>query len=124
MEHSDPRVSVYNDLPRPLFLGLLRDAAFLIGNSSAGIIEAASFGTPVIDIGPRQKGREHGPNVLHCGYDRGEIQRVVAKVWQGGNPRRYPARNLYGGRDTGRRIAQLLASLQIDERLIRKLIAY
>ena len=54
----DENVIFCRDLPRGMFLGLLRDAAALIGNSSAGIIEAASFGTPVLDLGPRQTGRE------------------------------------------------------------------
>ena len=60
-----PRLAVRRDLPRRIFLGLLRDAALLIGNSSSGIIEAASFGTPVLDIGSRQAGRERGDNVHH-----------------------------------------------------------
>ena len=59
----DERHIVRRDIPRPLFLGLLRDAAVLAGNSSSGIIEAASFGTPVLDIGHRQMGRERGENV-------------------------------------------------------------
>src|SRR6185312_13481038 len=51
----DGRFRLERDLPRPIFLGLMRDAAVLIGNSSSGIIEAASFRTPVLDVGPRQK---------------------------------------------------------------------
>lgn len=39
---------------------------FVIGNSSSGIIEAASFGKYVINIGDRQKGRDTGENVIHC----------------------------------------------------------
>jgi hypothetical protein len=54
----DSRIITCRNADRPQFLGLLRDASVLVGNSSAGIIEAASFGTPVIDIGPRQLGRE------------------------------------------------------------------
>ena len=55
---ADPQFIARPDVSRPEFLALLRDAAMLIGNSSAGIIEAASFRTSVIDIGPRQLGRE------------------------------------------------------------------
>jgi GDP/UDP-N,N'-diacetylbacillosamine 2-epimerase (hydrolysing) len=117
-------IELHDNVPRTTFLGLLRDAAFLIGNSSAGIIEAASFGTPVIDIGPRQSGREHGGNVVHCSYATADIRRAIAAVWRNGRPKRFAARNPYGGRGAGRKIAETLASLQIDARLIRKLIAY
>lgn len=111
-------------LPRGVFLGLLRDAAVLVGNSSSGIIEAASFGTPVIDVGPRQSGREHGPNVIHVGYEAGSIVRAIGRVWRRGNPVRFPRRNVYGTGRTGTKIADALAELTIDDRLMRKLIAY
>lgn len=55
----------FMNLPSRVFLGLLRVAKYIIGNSSCGIIEAAYLGTPAIDIGDRQKGRKHGPSVLH-----------------------------------------------------------
>jgi UDP-hydrolysing UDP-N-acetyl-D-glucosamine 2-epimerase len=48
-------------------------AGLMVGNSSGGIIEAASFDLPVVDIGDRQRGREHGPNVIHCGRERSAI---------------------------------------------------
>jgi UDP-N-acetylglucosamine 2-epimerase (non-hydrolysing)/GDP/UDP-N,N'-diacetylbacillosamine 2-epimerase (hydrolysing) len=115
---------VHRDLPRPTFLGLLRDAAVLVGNSSSGIIEAASFGTPVVDVGPRQRGREHGGNVVHVPYRAADITRALHAAWNGGSPLRSRGRNPYGGSGTGRRIAQILAGLDVDDRLLRKLIAY
>ena len=111
---------VYRDVPRPRFLGLMRDAAVLVGNSSSGIIEAASFGTPVVDVGPRQQGREHGKNVSHVPWSGAAIERAVAAA----AGRRYPRRNPYGGRDTGRRIAAVLAAMPLEGRVRRKLIAY
>ena len=119
-----PAESVHRDVPRPAFLGLMRDAAVLVGNSSSGIIEAASFGLPVVDVGPRQRGREHGENVAHVPWSRRAIEAAIRGVWNGGRPVRFPRRNLYGGRDTGRRIAAVLARLPLDDRLRRKLIAY
>ena len=67
----DRRVVSAATCPRPLFLGLMRDAAVLVGNSSSGIIEAASFGTPVVDVGPRQAGRERSGNVVNVPLTRG-----------------------------------------------------
>lgn len=112
------------DLPRGLFLGLLRDAAVLVGNSSSGIIEAASFGTPVVDIGPRQAGRERSGNVVGVTYDAGSIRDAVARAWNNGRPTRWRGRNVYGGAGAGARIAGLLGTIPLDERLRRKLIVY
>jgi UDP-N-acetylglucosamine 2-epimerase len=117
-------VEVRANIRRDVFLGLLRDCAVLVGNSSAGIIEAASFGTPVVDIGPRQAGREHGRNVAHVPYQAAAIREAIAAFWRAGRPVRFTGRNPFGGAGAGRRIAQTLASLKIDQHLLRKLIAY
>jgi UDP-hydrolysing UDP-N-acetyl-D-glucosamine 2-epimerase len=111
------------DLPRPLYLGLLREAAVLVGNSSSGIIEAASFGIPVIDVGTRQKGREHGKNVQHVAATPRALHRVVKNVWNNGRPRRFSSPNPYGSGDAGSSIAACLARINAA-RHVRKLIAY
>ena len=113
-----------NNIARPAFLGLLRDAAVLVGNSSSGIIEAASFGTPVIDVGERQKGRLRGENVTTVPFREPAIRVALQKVWNGGRPIRFSRKNPYGRGDTGLRIARVLASVRLDERSRRKLIAY
>ena len=112
---------IRTDVPREIFLGLMRDASVLVGNSSSGIIEAASFGTPVIDIGQRQSGRECGANVIRVPGRTADIRKAMSRVLK---DRRPAARNIYGGQHVGRRIAEHLASLRIDDRLRRKLIAY
>ena len=48
------------------YYSAMEHAAMMIGNSSSGILEAASFGLPVINIGDRQKGREVSPNVIQA----------------------------------------------------------
>jgi UDP-N-acetylglucosamine 2-epimerase (non-hydrolysing)/GDP/UDP-N,N'-diacetylbacillosamine 2-epimerase (hydrolysing) len=120
----DDRVILRRDVPRDLFLGLMRDAAVLVGNSSSGIIEAASFGTPVVDIGPRQAGRERGANVANVSYQAPQIKAVLSRLWNNGNPRRFTSGNIHGGSGAARMIATTLAQISIDDRLLRKLIAY
>ena len=115
---------VFKDLARPTFLGLMRDACLLVGNSSSGIIEAASFGTPVIDVGPRQAGREHGGNVAHVSYAESDIRTALSRVWNSGNPKRFPSDNIYGGGHAGKTIAGILAKVRVNELLLRKLISY
>jgi GDP/UDP-N,N'-diacetylbacillosamine 2-epimerase (hydrolysing) len=117
-------VIVFDNLPRPAFLGLLRDAAVLVGNSSSGIIEAASFGTPVIDVGPRQAGRERGENVTTVPFRQADIRSALTRIWNNGKPLRFPKKNPYGRGDTARRIARVLANVELSPRLRRKLIAY
>ena len=123
-ENSDMGLQFHRDLPRADFLGLLRDTAVLIGNSSSGIIEAASFGTPVIDVGDRQKGRERGPNVRNVPFQIGSLQKAISAVWNRGVPARFPGSNVYGDGATGEKIANILARVTLDDRLRRKLIAY
>lgn len=48
------------------YFSAMNHADLMIGNSSSGILEAASFGLPVINIGDRQAGREQSANVIDC----------------------------------------------------------
>lgn len=119
-----PNLHLRTDIPRALFLGLMRDAAAMVGNSSSGIIEAASFGTPVLNIGPRQAGRERSANTQQVDFEPSPLKGALARIWNNGRPRRSQARNVYGGDGAGQRIAAVLARSKIDHRLLRKLIAY
>jgi GDP/UDP-N,N'-diacetylbacillosamine 2-epimerase (hydrolysing) len=120
----DPRLIVKRDLSRAAFLGLLRDAAFLAGNSSAGIIEAASFRTPVIDVGPRQLGRQRCKDVRSVPYGQSAVAAAARRIWNHGNPRRGTSANPYAGGKTGAKIAQILFRTRLNRALLRKLIAY
>jgi len=62
------------------YLSLLNTVCAMVGNSSSGIIEAASFKLPVVNIGNRQKGRYHAENVVDCGYGADEILRTIQRV--------------------------------------------
>jgi len=120
----DPRFTVRPNVPRDIFLGLLRDAVVLVGNSSSGIIEAASFRTPVIDIGGRQQGRERCGDVQSVPYQADAIARAIGQIWNNGRPRRGKCSNPYGGRNAGSTIAETLAKVGIDAKLLRKIISY
>ena len=120
----DGAVEIRRDVARPIFLALLRDAAMLVGNSSAGIIEAASFRTPVIDIGPRQEGRERCKDVRNVPYRQSDIMGEIKRVWNGGRARRGRYPNPYGGENASGRIAGVLKGVAISGRLLRKIISY
>ena len=63
---SPNKYKVVKNLGQLRYLSAMKYADFLIGNSSSGIIEAASFNKPVVNIGNRQSGRLKGVNVIDC----------------------------------------------------------
>jgi len=62
---------------RNLFASIMAHAAVQIGNSSSGLFEAMSVGLPVVNIGDRQRGREHLGCLLNVGYDRRQILHAI-----------------------------------------------
>lgn len=67
------------DLPNlgPDYLSVLAAVDVVVGNSSSGILEAATFGVPVVDVGERQRGRTRGVNVVHAPEERDAIAAAV-----------------------------------------------
>jgi len=105
-------------LPRDQFVGLLKYLAatkgVLIGNSSAGLIEAAVLGVPVVDIGRRQAGRERTEAVIHIDTpDEAAIRRAIAAA-QAAPVAGHP----YGDGHAGKRIAAALARTEPGESAI------
>lgn len=70
----------FRNLPREQFLSLYKGARFIIGNSSSGVIEAASVPLPAINVGLRQRGRAAGANVVFCDADAPSIGRAIDQV--------------------------------------------
>ena len=60
------KYKVVKSLGQLKYLSSMKHVDLLIGNTSSGIIEAASFGRPVVNVGDRQKGRLKGVNVIDC----------------------------------------------------------
>ncbi|OUU53239.1 MAG: UDP-N-acetylglucosamine 2-epimerase (hydrolyzing) [Pelagibacteraceae bacterium TMED65] len=69
-----------NNLSLRGYYSVLSVAKVMIGNSSSGIIEAGSFGLPVVNIGDRQRGRVSGENVIHVPNSIVEIRNGIAKA--------------------------------------------
>jgi GDP/UDP-N,N'-diacetylbacillosamine 2-epimerase (hydrolysing) len=60
------------------YFSLLTECSFVIGNSSSGIIEVASFKKPVVNIGDRQNGRARSLNVIDCKSDTESILEAIS----------------------------------------------
>lgn len=71
---------LYDSLGEECFLGLMKEAALMIGNSSSGVIEAPLFGTPVINIGKRQTGRKMSSCIINCEASQKDIRRAIGTV--------------------------------------------
>jgi UDP-N-acetylglucosamine 2-epimerase (non-hydrolysing)/GDP/UDP-N,N'-diacetylbacillosamine 2-epimerase (hydrolysing) len=60
-----------------IYLGLMKRADLMIGNSSSGIMESPSFKLPCIDVGNRQKGREKAANIISCQADKTDLEQAI-----------------------------------------------
>ena len=81
---AEPRFFFYKNLARPDFISLYKRARFIIGNSSSGIIEAASVPIPAISVGMRQRGRHAGSNVIFADTDRDAIRAAIDQAQDAG----------------------------------------
>jgi len=88
------------------YLSLMKHADLMVGNSSSGIIEAASLKLPVVNIGTRQEGRIMPPNVVNCGYDRESILKAMNSAIVLHSHKVYE--NPYGDGQSSRRIVKIL----------------
>jgi len=77
---SDENFVFYKNLDREMFLSVYKHSSFIIGNSSSGIIEAASIPIPAVNVGLRQVGRYSGENVVFCNTDMLSIGKAIEKV--------------------------------------------
>ncbi len=118
-EHHDPDwLHFYRNFATEDYARLIKNAVCLVGNSSSALREGAFLGVPAVNIGNRQQGREHGDNVTHVGHDAAAIAAAIAAQIDHGP---YDAVELFGDGQAGLRIAEILASAEIN---IQKRLAY
>jgi GDP/UDP-N,N'-diacetylbacillosamine 2-epimerase (hydrolysing) len=111
----------FKHIDRDLFVAAMRHCAVMLGNSSAGIIEAASFATPVINVGDRQRLRERSANVIDVTADADAIYAAISSVLRVG---KVACDNSYGDGAAGPRIAHLLTTLSLDSSVLDKSNSY
>lgn len=117
----------FKNIPREIFVNLLRNAGVLIGNSSCGIMEAPLLKLPVINVGNRQGGRLHANNVQFVPHDPEQISHALHKALFNENYKSELQRfctNPYGDGRSSVKIADILSEISIDENLIVKDISY
>lgn len=121
-----PGISVHQNIPAPDFIGLQQGAACLVGNSSAGLIEAPYFNLPAVNVGDRQIGRERAANVLDVGYERGAIAAAIATGLgdEDFRARMHATPPPFGDGTAYRRISEVLAATAVTPALLNKRMVY
>jgi UDP-N-acetylglucosamine 2-epimerase (non-hydrolysing)/GDP/UDP-N,N'-diacetylbacillosamine 2-epimerase (hydrolysing) len=125
---ADPRLTLRRSLGRHLYHGVLALArhpgarVVCAGNSSSGIKETPAFGCPAVNIGSRQDGRLRGDNVLDTGYDTTMIAAALRRALFDDGFRRQAQNgvNPYWRGGAGKRVADVLATVPFDQKLLRK----
>jgi GDP/UDP-N,N'-diacetylbacillosamine 2-epimerase (hydrolysing) len=117
----NPDARLVPSLGQEAYFSMMAIVAAVVGNSSSGIIEAASFHLPVVNIGNRQRGRVRGPNILDVGYSRGEILQGIHRASDPAFKKSLIGiGNLYGDGNAASRILSKLKSVPLDQGLIAK----
>jgi GDP/UDP-N,N'-diacetylbacillosamine 2-epimerase (hydrolysing) len=80
-------------------------ARLIMGNTSSGILEAASFGKYVVNVGDRQKGRLQSKNILNAKFDKYEIIDVVNKALKFG---KFIGENVYYKQNVANTIIKII----------------
>lgn len=111
-------IHFYKNFGPEEYVQLLANARCIVGNSSSGLREGAYLGTPCVNIGTRQAGRERGLNVIDVPYDTKAIDDAIRRQLDHGP---YGRSTLVGDGTAGRRIADILAK---QEFAIQKRISY
>jgi GDP/UDP-N,N'-diacetylbacillosamine 2-epimerase (hydrolysing) len=112
---------LFENLRREDYLGFLRRASCIVGNSSSGLLEAPTFGVPAVNLGRRQADRLRGANVIDAPFEASAIHAAIelacsdafrASIRDAPNP--------YGDGHSSARILDLLEAIPRDARLLTK----
>jgi GDP/UDP-N,N'-diacetylbacillosamine 2-epimerase (hydrolysing) len=111
-----PSLKIFPNIPHKDYLSLLCHVSVLIGNSSSALIEAPSFGLPVVNIGTRQMGRERADNVIDTVYDRKNITECIVRAMHDKKFRKKVKlrRNPYGDGEASEKIGEILPNININ----------
>jgi UDP-hydrolysing UDP-N-acetyl-D-glucosamine 2-epimerase len=112
---------VFVNLDATTYWSLLAEVDVMIGNSSSGIMEAASFGLPVVNVGIRQQGRERARNIIDVPANAADIARALKRALSPSFRKKlHDITNPYGNGTAAKTIARVLATAPIDKLLIKE----
>ncbi len=121
-EKENENLFVFQSLGKRRYLSLLNQSDAVIGNSSSGIIEAASFKLPVINVGVRQDGRIHQPNIINVKGDETEIINAIKKsLWDlDFRNQLKDIVNVFGDGTSSKKIVKVLENVELTQEFLEK----
>ncbi|HEY5254152.1 MAG TPA: UDP-N-acetylglucosamine 2-epimerase [Acidobacteriaceae bacterium] len=112
---------IFTNLSPRTYWSLLAQVDLLLGNSSSGVMESASFALPTVNVGMRQQGRERARNVIDVDPDELEILRAIERAR---DPEFRAAlvdmENPYGNGNASQTIVRVLTTVPLSEQLLIK----
>lgn len=122
----EERITYIKNFQQLDYLTVLKHCYAMVGNSSSGILEAASFQKAVINIGSRQTGREKSKNVIDVEPTKAGIKETLNRIEEKEFLEELASiKNIYGDGKAAKRILSALESADLkDIRLIEKMITY
>ena len=100
---------------------LMKNAKFMLGNSSSGIVESASFNLPVINIGSRQEGKLKPKNIINADYSVTGIVNAIKKCKKKSFLQKIKKlKNPYKPKVNAHKIAKIILNLKANDKLLRK----
>jgi len=120
LEANRPHTHVFVNLDAITYWSLLAQADLLIGNSSSGIMEAASLELPVVNVGTRQQGRERARNVIDAPPDAVAIRAAIDQALDPAFRQSLAGMvNPYGEGTAAQTIANILAEVPLEGILVK-----
>jgi len=117
----DDWLHLFKNLPVEMYMKLMNMCSCIVGNSSSAIREGTIIGVPAVNVGTRQKERLRGKNVIDVNYDREEILEAIDRQISNG---KYGQDFIYGDGEAGKKIAEILSSIDLNKIPIQKRITY
>ena len=114
--HPKAPIHFYRHFSIEDYARLINNCVCLVGNSSSALREGAFLGVPAVNIGSRQKGREHGDNIMHAPHSADRIEDAIRAQMSHGKYARQP---IFGDGQAGARIAEILSD--VDFRIQKRL---
>jgi GDP/UDP-N,N'-diacetylbacillosamine 2-epimerase (hydrolysing) len=119
---TDDRFIIRRNIENDVYLALLSSASALVGNSSAGVVEAPYFQLPVVNVGGRQRGRFRPANLIDADVD--SVAVALARACDPAFRRSLPKGGHLGDGHAAERVVEILRDLELNRRLLEKELAY
>ncbi|MGD0737230.1 MAG: UDP-N-acetylglucosamine 2-epimerase [Terracidiphilus sp.] len=116
-----PDTHIYVNLDAVTYWSLLGQVDCMVGNSSSGIMEAASFALPVVNVGIRQQGRERARNIIDTPSETAAIQAAIHRALSPEFKNSLTGmENPYGNGTAAQTITRILTTVPLEGLLIKQ----